>query len=90
MLEREGVAWGCVGWGEQVCVHTAEKVLRWEEGFVPVAAGSENRKTSVVMWPEGGGKRRRLWRPEKETWRKERRKTEPRKKLRTYSNYKYI
>lgn len=46
--------------GGQVCVHIAEKVLRWEEGFVLVAAGSENSKTSVVMWLEGRRKEERI------------------------------
>lgn len=67
MLEKEkwGEWGGGVGSGGQVCVHTAEKVLRWEEGFVPMAAGSENSKTSVVMWPEGRRKEERIGRPEK-------------------------
>ena len=52
---------GLAGEGrEHIRVHAAEKVLRWEEGFVLVATGSENSKTSVVMWPEGGGKRKGL------------------------------
>lgn len=59
---------------EHVRVHAAEKVLRWEEGFVLVATGSENSKTSVVMWPEGRRKEERigeLGRKEKDSGKKE-------------------